>query len=155
MLRVCVHGLRYQSDERIFLYLDATRFRIAALIWMFQLRADLITTIVERWHLETHTFHLPCGECTITLEDVALQLGLLVDSDAVTSSSKMFKTAVLCYQLLRNSPSDGETRLTNLKFSWLKENFKTLLSSASEWEKMCATRAYILQLIGGTYAGQR
>ncbi|KAG8474383.1 hypothetical protein CXB51_034142 [Gossypium anomalum] len=33
----------------------------------------------ERWRPETQTFHLPCGECTITLEDVQLQLRLLVD----------------------------------------------------------------------------
>ncbi|MBA0664025.1 hypothetical protein Goklo_004101, partial [Gossypium klotzschianum] len=32
--------------------------------------------LVERWRLETQTFHLSCGECTITLEDVHLQLGL-------------------------------------------------------------------------------
>lgn len=31
-----------------------------------------------------HTFHLPYGECTITLEDVQLQLGLSVDVSALT-----------------------------------------------------------------------
>ncbi|KAK5841700.1 hypothetical protein PVK06_004022 [Gossypium arboreum] len=37
--------------------------------------------------------------CTITLEDVAMQLGLPIDSDAVTGSSKMVKPSALCYQL--------------------------------------------------------
>ncbi|MBA0554285.1 hypothetical protein Golob_013399 [Gossypium lobatum] len=33
-----------------------------------------------------HTFHLPCDECTITLEDIQLQLGLPVDGPIVTGS---------------------------------------------------------------------
>ncbi|MBA0688531.1 hypothetical protein Goari_006308, partial [Gossypium aridum] len=41
-----------------------------------KLDPKLISTFVERWRHETHTFYLPCRECTITLEDVQLQLGL-------------------------------------------------------------------------------
>ncbi|RYQ84069.1 hypothetical protein Ahy_B10g102963 [Arachis hypogaea] len=39
----------------------------------------LISTLMERWRPESHTFHLPCGELTITLHDVAYQLGLSVN----------------------------------------------------------------------------
>ncbi|MBA0859381.1 hypothetical protein Goshw_006210, partial [Gossypium schwendimanii] len=49
-----------------------------------QLDLKLISVFIERWRLETNTFHLPCGECTITLEDVQLQLGLLVDGSVLT-----------------------------------------------------------------------
>ncbi|KAF1892329.1 hypothetical protein Lal_00010794 [Lupinus albus] len=45
----------------------------------FNIDPSLITALVERWRPETHTFHLPCDECTITLEDVSLQLGLNVN----------------------------------------------------------------------------
>ncbi|RYR21580.1 hypothetical protein Ahy_B03g066887 isoform E [Arachis hypogaea] len=34
-----------------------------------------------------HTFHLPYGECTITLEDVAMILGLRTDGLPVTGST--------------------------------------------------------------------
>ncbi|KAK5838961.1 hypothetical protein PVK06_007711 [Gossypium arboreum] len=59
-------------------------FGTATLIRMFELRANLISALVERWRLETYTFHLSCGECIITLEDVALQLGLQVDDVPIT-----------------------------------------------------------------------
>ena len=44
----------------------------------------LITVLLERWHPETHTFHLPFNETTITLQDVSILTGLSVDGEAVT-----------------------------------------------------------------------
>ncbi|KAH1130133.1 hypothetical protein J1N35_001511 [Gossypium stocksii] len=61
---------------------------MATLIRTFELRPDLVSTLVERWHPETHTFHLPCGECIIILEAVALQLELPVDKAIVKGLSK-------------------------------------------------------------------
>jgi len=42
-----------------------------------------VTALVERWTPESHTFHLHVGECIITSEDVALQLGLRIDEKPV------------------------------------------------------------------------
>ncbi|KAK5845894.1 hypothetical protein PVK06_002136 [Gossypium arboreum] len=86
-LRGRVNGLGYFSDERLMPYLELAKFRSAALIWTFDLQYDLISALVERWCLETYTFHLLCRECTVTLEDVALQLGLQIDRSAVTGGS--------------------------------------------------------------------
>jgi Plant mobile domain len=36
----------------------------------------LLCALVERWRQETHTFHLSVSEMTITLDDVAILLGL-------------------------------------------------------------------------------
>ena len=46
--------------------------------------APLLTTFVDRWRPETHSFHLPCGEVSITLQDVAMILGLPLEGIAVT-----------------------------------------------------------------------
>jgi hypothetical protein len=36
----------------------------------------LLTCLVDRWRPETHTFHLPFGEMTVILNDVAMLTGL-------------------------------------------------------------------------------
>ena len=42
----------------------------------FYFNQSLIAVLVDRWRPETHTFHLPCGEMTPTLQDVSYLLGL-------------------------------------------------------------------------------
>ena len=44
----------------------------------------LVSAFVVRWRLEMHAFHLLFGECTITLQDVAFQLGLHIEGDPVS-----------------------------------------------------------------------
>uniref|UniRef100_A0A3Q7G1V4 Aminotransferase-like plant mobile domain-containing protein n=1 Tax=Solanum lycopersicum TaxID=4081 RepID=A0A3Q7G1V4_SOLLC len=39
--------------------------------------------MVERWRPETHCFHLPFGEVSITLQDVQVLFGLRIDGDVV------------------------------------------------------------------------
>ncbi|MFQ6657816.1 hypothetical protein Gotur_027332 [Gossypium turneri] len=48
----------------------------------------------------SHTFHLPCDECTITLENVALQFDLLVDEPIVTGLVVVGGWSGICEQLL-------------------------------------------------------
>ncbi|KAH1047099.1 hypothetical protein J1N35_037883 [Gossypium stocksii] len=65
---------------------EASFFHVAYSGWGRKLDQKLKSALVERWRPEMHTFHLPCNECTITLQDVQLQLGLPMDGSVVTGS---------------------------------------------------------------------
>ncbi|RYR65315.1 hypothetical protein Ahy_A03g011254 isoform L [Arachis hypogaea] len=67
--------------DRIIPYLEtAELYHLARLNsqW-FWVDEPLLSAFIERWRPETHTFHMPFGECSITLQDVAYQLGLPID----------------------------------------------------------------------------
>ena len=59
----------------------------------------LITSLVERWRPETHTFHLPIREMTITLQDVAMILGLRIHGPPITGTCDI-NWSLLCLELL-------------------------------------------------------
>ncbi|XP_052878959.1 protein MAINTENANCE OF MERISTEMS-like [Gossypium arboreum] len=100
----------------------------------------------DRWRHKTHTFHLPCGECTITLEDVHLQLGLPVDGDAITGSVHSTDWGAICYELLGVIPDNINGG--RIEMGWLRDTFSKPDDDSTELEKIRYARAYILQIIG-------
>ncbi|KAG8472838.1 hypothetical protein CXB51_034756 [Gossypium anomalum] len=123
-------------------YLKLAGFGDIALIRRFDLRTNLISALVERWCTETHTFIMPCEECTITLEDIVMQLRLRVDGAMVMGRSKVLEPSVLCHRLLGWPPNDGEQNFTCLKLAWLKANFKELSSPATEHKDFSRADSY-------------
>ena len=49
----------------------------------------LITTLVERWWLEMHSFYLPHDEITITLQDMEIIIGVHVEGLLVVVKTKL------------------------------------------------------------------
>ena len=62
----------------------------------------LISALVKRWRLKTHTFHLPHGEMSITLEDVEVILGLPIDDEVLVGPTVVVDGdwRQLCMELL-------------------------------------------------------
>ncbi|MFQ6667192.1 hypothetical protein Gotur_033296, partial [Gossypium turneri] len=138
VIRGGVNGLKKAPDARLRPYLEQAGFGSAALIRTSDLRYDLLSALVERWRPETRTFHFPCGECMVTLKDVAMQLRLPIDRSPVTGVSSFTDPVALCYQLLGESPEDEESNFSGLKYTWLKAKFGQLSATATEGELMCA-----------------
>ena len=74
-------------DAHIIPYLQQFGFYGVPRLSFISLDRYLITTFIERWRLETHTFHVPQGECTITLQDVSIILGLPINGVAVSGNT--------------------------------------------------------------------
>ena len=73
----------------------------------------LTSSFVERWHRETSTFHLPVGELTITLDDMASLLHLPITGALHTFEPLVtFDAVVMLTELLEVSPKEAraETR---------------------------------------------
>jgi hypothetical protein len=88
-----------RPHPRIVSYLQRAEFYGLYCLRFIQLDLALISAFVERWCPETHTFHLPLGEMTITLQDMEVMLGLPVDGRPVVRST-VLKWPDLCGELL-------------------------------------------------------
>ena len=65
---------------------------------------NLIMAFIERWRLETHTFHLPHGEITITLQDMEVILEIPINGEAIVGTTD-FTWADECRSMLGINPT--------------------------------------------------
>ena len=99
----------WEMDSRLRPYIIRSGFYGVYRIGHITLDWGLITSLVESWCLETHTFHLPIGDMTITLQDVAIILGLRIHEHPITDTCDI-DWSLLCYELLGVTPSTSEIR---------------------------------------------
>uniref|UniRef100_A0A7N2LAT8 BSD domain-containing protein n=1 Tax=Quercus lobata TaxID=97700 RepID=A0A7N2LAT8_QUELO len=114
----------------------------------------LISALVERWRPETHTFHLPHGEMTITLQDVEVIFGLPIDGDVLVGPTAVVDDGAwrrLCTELLGFSPPNDNKTLVGQRIliSRLVEAVAAPLPhDATEMQIHRYAQCYILALIG-------
>ncbi|KAL4333527.1 hypothetical protein GQ457_07G014950 [Hibiscus cannabinus] len=128
-------------------YLQVVGFYNASFLRGYKIVPALIVSLIERWRPKTHTFHFPFGECTITLEDVVVQLGVPINGRVLVGHNK-YNVYQLCMEYLGKIPPNSCVDGLRVRISWLQNEF--IVTEGSTRQKLIfATRAYILQLIGG------
>ncbi|XP_068504171.1 protein MAIN-LIKE 1-like [Phaseolus vulgaris] len=134
-------------DQRVKQLIDHSGFGHLLKFKNIDFNHVLLTALVERWRSETHTFHFPLGETTVTLEDVELILGLPVDGQAVTGITNGDLVS-LCEQFLVFIPPTTAVKGNAISLSWLNNTFQELPHHATDDVIAQHARAHILTLIG-------
>ncbi|KAH1189706.1 Protein MAIN-LIKE 2 [Glycine max] len=135
-------------EEIIPLLRQSGFYRIMKMRYL-KINASLISALIERWRPKTHTFHMRCGECTITLQDVFILLGIHVDGSPLIGPTNL-NWADLCEELLGVRPQEGELQGSVVNLSWLAHHFAQINNHDGKLEQVERfIRACILRFIGG------
>ena len=130
-------------DTRIIPYMLQSGFYGVTRLGFISLDWHFITTFIERWRLETYTFHVPQVESTITLQDVSIILGLPIDGVAICGITCLDWREV-CAILLGVVLEDGDIYGQRLCLTWLIEHFLSLAPDTDVEFVRCYARAFIL-----------
>lgn len=135
-----------QLGERITPYLHQCRLYRVTRLPHIDIDWSLITSLVERWQSETHTFHLPNCEMSITLQDIAIITGLPIDGNAVCGPTNM-EWGPVCQNLLGVTPPETALTYGSLKITWVRNTFLNLPEGANAITTQQYARAYMFQVL--------
>ena len=137
----------WRMDICIFPYVIRAGFYGVYRLGHIMIDWPLITCLVERWQPKTHTFHVLVGEMAITLQDVAIILGLRIDGPAVTGTC-VFDVAELCGELLGVTLPADALKGSVISIRWLCDQLSTLTPDEDEVTLELSARGFIVAQIG-------
>ena len=156
-LKLVTHGRKLEDFSITSQYIQDVldRSGLAPLLRCSHLMVDkgLLSAFAERWHRDTSSFHLPCGEMTITLDDVSTLLHIPVTgkffSHPVMSRDLAcaLLVSLLGVSLGEAMVETSATRGAYVRFSWLRDVYAVQLQ---EDHLENAARAFLLYLVGTT-----
>ena len=116
--------------------------------------APLLTTFVDCWRPETHSFHLPYGEVSITLQDVAMILGLPLEGIAVTGIIQTDGWRDMVEALIGIRPPEPpegvkDRKTSGVSSAWLRQNFNHCPQGAPQGVVERYARVWLWHLFGG------
>nr|XP_043639181.1 serine/threonine-protein phosphatase 7 long form homolog [Erigeron canadensis] len=139
-------------NENVFQHIRNASFEGVFKAGIHQIDHQLIVALVERWRPETHTFHFPIGEATVTLQDVQVLWGLPIDGPVVSGTWAVMDSdqwIVMCQDYLGFIPEEvEELNQGRIKISTLVEHLKDRLDDDDDAYQQRA-RIYILAMIAG------
>jgi hypothetical protein len=98
-----------------------------------------LMALVDRWRLETHTFHLLCGETTVMVQDVVMILGLPIDDTLICGlvSSAWWRGSIKEAIGIRPPPLDipadqKDKKTMGIHSGWLTAHFDTCSEGAED-----------------------
>ncbi|XP_020972058.1 protein MAIN-LIKE 1-like [Arachis ipaensis] len=143
-------------DERVEEYLRSTGFYHVSQIGVVQCQKALVNALVERWHPETHTFHLPVGECAVSLEDMAMIFGLSTEGLPVTGMtlSSFEALEAECLHQFGVALRKSDCRGSGIKLTWLRD-LKERSQLTDENSIQVYVKCHIMLLIGTILFGDK
>jgi len=106
--------------------------------------------LICRWRPETHSFNLPCGEMTVTLQDSQKFLGLSVRGCPVIGHCRSdgWRDKVEAFLGRPLAPEASAYRTTGVPITWLRQSFGNCPAHADQERVAYYCRAWILHLFG-------
>ena len=138
-------------DEHVIAIVRLLGLKRLHMVPSIKLDYALIIEFVEQWRPETHSFHLPHGEMTITLQDVEVMVGMPIEGEAMVGFTKRIWKSVCNEMLGIQILDENKTMLDGQRIqikALVDRIAQSLPSDANELQVHQYACCYVLALLG-------